>query len=281
MVIWRYNHDGWRLHSLYMALLIILLVFLGCDEGSYSSSGQGGSVDIQFSDRDNRNQKALPEEILPNLENSEAVPANPFFCPSITQTNCSTLAIETIQVLIYNAQNAIVAQSPQWRIEEGGGRLSGVPPGDGYRIVLLGRNENCGVIFRSERSGLRVTPGQTTDAGYFDINQFGFVPLAETMSYNYMELELEWNSVPGAVQYHLQIAQSGDNLFSDPIVDEYVTGTTFNTSEWTPPLVASGEYGWRVAAIDAYGNGGAWSLILYYKETIGNCLDNVVYLGID
>lgn len=72
-------------------------------------------------------------------------------------------------------------------------------------------------------------------------------------------VELDWNAVPGASRYALQVSRS--RLFGENVVD---TSDRPGTSA-TLRLQEEGRYMWRVAAYDRNGNVGPWSEIRKFR----------------
>ena len=69
---------------------------------------------------------------------------------------------------------------------------------------------------------------------------------------------LSWTPTQFAAGYEVQLSPNGDTNFSEPVVDAFAGDTEFSAAS---PLVglSADEYAWRVRAIDAHGNRGAWS----------------------
>jgi hypothetical protein len=93
------------------------------------------------------------------------------------------------------------------------------------------------------------------------------IPAAPTLIYppiygltNDSTPTLTWNPVTDGVNYHIQV----DNLytFTSPEVDGYSGGPTSFTP--TNPITPDGLYFWRVQAINASGEAGAWSTLQYF-----------------
>lgn len=84
---------------------------------------------------------------------------------------------------------------------------------------------------------------------------------------NVEDIVLEWEPVPGAVKYHVQV--SVDGQFSHFRADDKaVLGTTY------APMAGSGtkpwwndQYFWRVSAIDAFGNESEWSDVWRFERS--------------
>ncbi|NDY58305.1 hypothetical protein G3N56_16350 [Desulfovibrio sulfodismutans] len=66
---------------------------------------------------------------------------------------------------------------------------------------------------------------------------------------------LRWTAVAGATQYLIEVSDSAD--FSSPLVHRTVSGTSYTLAD-IEALARTGIWYWRVRALDAAGNQGAW-----------------------
>ena len=82
-----------------------------------------------------------------------------------------------------------------------------------------------------------------------------------------MQPKLSWNAVDAAIAYHVEIAQ--DDAFND-IVDQ----STVPLNEFTPAVLKSGDYFWRVSSLDA--NGIEGSSTFAYTFEVKKLVDFIV-----
>jgi hypothetical protein len=133
-----------------------------------------------------------------------------------------------------------------------------VSPGDGgYVHAVLERGSSVGRPPGANWPGstadwvvyapAQVTPGQPNPLPAVD----QLLPL-DGVVIEEPTVDLAWYPVPGAVRYRVQVA--ADSTFARPVLDQTVA-----TPEVPAARLALGAYVWRVQAIDAQGNGAAWS----------------------
>ncbi len=226
-------HHRFRI-SCFFGVGLLVLIFVGCDEGSYSSKGESGSVEFQIQSVDGDGVGTDPSATIKYLGGG----GQEIIGGSVTLP-CRQTAITDVSVVLYNDQNVALA-SDSWKFGDGGGGIGSIPPGSNYTIVGFGiNNPDCGIIYRNEK-GVDIIADQTTNVGFIDIDQYSFVPFPSDSA-------IEWPPVQGATSYRVQITQIDDSSFGHPVVDEIVLETAINA------LLTEGSYYWRVYAQDVYG----------------------------
>ncbi|MGC9325709.1 MAG: putative Ig domain-containing protein [Desulfomonilia bacterium] len=211
-----------RSHLLVCVLLITGLVFLSSCQGSSSSNPGTGSITfgIQFPDSSSSSQQA---------------PAR----YKDASFDCEEFGLASVEALVYDADDAVVAQGGPWECDLGEGTIPGVPEGSDMTIVLELMDDSGTVTYRGERSGVTVAPGEVTDVGLILIRSLG-------------------NNAPEFTQQEDQSVAEGEILTftvsatdfdSDPLTysaSNLPDGATFNSStgefSWVAGCTAAGTY---------------------------------------
>jgi hypothetical protein len=171
--------------------------------------------------------------------------------------DCAGEGVATVAASVYDPGDAPLQNGGPWDCEAGQGTISSVPAGSGRTIVILGKDVDGNVLFRGAKSGIQVDADSENDAGTIDC--YAFVPSlqapADGAVVNTETIDLAWNAVPGATEYHVRLSESSN--LNDSIIDE-----TTATANFTAMSLSNGRtYYWRVIAGDAYSNTGIESQI--------------------
>ena len=133
-----------------LMLLGVLFVVTACG-GSGGGSAEGGSVAFSLV-----------------LENA---PASAGSASSLlAQFPCAEQGIATIEAELLKGE-VTEAEGGPFDCEDGEGSIDDVPPGSRYTLAVYARDGEGTAIFSGEVDNLRVTAGQTTEAGTVTLNR--------------------------------------------------------------------------------------------------------------
>lgn len=135
-----------------LVLMGVLMVFTACG-GSGGGSSDGGSVVFSLALQNTPAGNAAVESELAQAE-----------------FPCAEQAIAAIEAELLKNE-ATEAEGGPFDCEEGEGSIEEVPPGSNYTLIVTARDGAGTAIFSGEADGLRVTAGQTTDAGTVTLNR--------------------------------------------------------------------------------------------------------------
>ncbi|MBU0996142.1 MAG: hypothetical protein KJ737_26900, partial [Proteobacteria bacterium] len=242
------NHFRFIADTKLAYILYVLCLFLfaiGCggkDDPETETSSLVFGIRMSASDRLKDNlytiKAAADNQITADTNNSIAF-------------DCSQIGVHTVTAYIYNAENRLLIIGGPWLCSEHGGEIGSIPSGPDRRVIIEGRDEEGNIIVYGEKYVGTLLPNETSEAGIIKVYHFAVTdtrPENDVMISSSTVL-LEWEPIPGAVRYHLQV--SGTSDFSALIVDDDTLTTTSylhtNASEKTT-------YYWRISAVDINDN---------------------------
>jgi hypothetical protein len=163
--------------------------------------------------------------------------------------------VASITCFVYQeSEDLLVAGSP-WPCSTRKGIIEGIPVGEKRKIVCMGINKQGNLSHLGQIDRVTIFAGQIVAAGVMDFYRFitMLTTPADGARVTANQFSLNWDSVPNAYQYLVQVA--ADQNFESLIVDELTPLTTYSPMVLLPQTT----YYWRVYAVDFYGHQGAAS----------------------
>ncbi len=167
-------------------------------------------------------------------------------------SDCNEEGVVNITCGIYDASDTLLLQSNLWPCTARSGVIDGIPAGENRKFVCQGQDAGGNIIHMAQVGGIDIVADAVTDTGTIDSRPFVTLPTtpADGAGLDAEQISLNWDSVPNALRYRVQIAL--DTEFTEIVVEEWTTQTTY-----TPALSPGITYYWRIGAMDAHGHQGA------------------------
>lgn len=184
-------------------------------------------------------------------------------------SDCDGGAVATVEASLYDAGNQNVTKGT-WPCSAHGGTLEAVPAGSGYRLLIVVKDADDGVVYRGEKGEITVIADQVTDAGTIQADSFVPELVAPAQGATLTaSFDFEWNAIAatmGAITYRFQV--SSDNTFTATLIDDTVSSNTFTYDAGAQTLPNDTDLFWRVRSIDSLGGSGAWSPARSFSLTV-------------
>lgn len=235
-----------------IAIPVFLLFLTGCGGGgsgsSTSLSAENGSVAFEVEWQDSSQTR----QVFNSVQTLE-----------YEGLDCDAAGIDTVEAEVYDSDGNLLANGGPWDCELHTGTILDVLAGENRFVVILAKSDGE-TIFRGEFGPVTVTVGETTDIGTIIADTFTLKPVMPSPDAVYTQTELadkmseeipffEATTVPGASQYHLQVATDGVD-FKSLVIDEFSETPVFVL----PFMLEDAIYYWRIRAKDQYDHAGEW-----------------------
>jgi hypothetical protein len=171
---------------------------------------------------------------------------------AIAQIDCGVTGVATVEALIFDETNTLIASGGPWACDLHQGTIANVPAGCGNTIVVRGLNVDGTVIYLGEVTDFCVIAAQDNNA-FVELSPFE-APF--NLSYYYVtecsgpECEFSLNWYGGWSRNIVQLTLFDDEDYTSPLIDQFVSGGGFMNSYETT-LNISDSYRWRVIASDS------------------------------
>jgi hypothetical protein len=171
--------------------------------------------------------------------------------------DCAGEGIDKIEVEVYGPDNELLAYGDPWDCTAHSGVIDSVKAGSNRTIVILGNDSLGHIVFYGRETGVQVLSGVENNAG--DIDCHSFKPVvqspADGAEVGTDSVVLQWETMPGADEYHLIISE--DSAFTTSVTDTLTDMETYKPSG----LSNAKTYFWRIYPEDIYENVGPSSEI--------------------
>lgn len=218
----------------------LLLGFTACGSGDSpaSDSGRSGSEELDFF-------------INWHSSTGPASEASDSLSIQALSDDCGDQGVEFVQCLIYEDEDTLMVEGPEWECADGEGTMDGIFPGSGLIMVCLGLDGDE-IVHLARKDDITVRAGQVTDVGTIDSYRFTTsltAPENESTNIAIRDVRLQWEAVDNAQTYWVEV--STNRTFSGTFYTAPVEETTFQ-----PTSLQSGTlHFWRVTPV-MFGNFG-------------------------
>ena len=243
---------GRFLVSLFVFLLILLP--LGCGDEQQGSTLTGTPEATSVSDSETSSAALMIRwNKVSKLPDSFPLRAE----------DCQEDDIENVICEVYDASDSWLASGGPWSYADHSGRVGNIPIGENRTFVVLAEDVDGNIICQGETTGITINPNEIESV---QINAASFLPTLTAPDHDDQQVDpnscsLEWESVPNASEYIVQVAE--DSNFQTIIIDASSADTTYIPTDLQPLT----EYFWKVSAKDLYGNIGAESEVRSFITT--------------
>lgn len=188
--------------------------------------------------------------------------------------DCGSEGVAYIRCSVYEVPDTLLVESDVWSCGQRSGLMQGVPTGPDRKFVCLGLDGDGNNIYRGEIGGITIRGDQTNVVGTLDAYPFETGPVTNLRDEppNPARIYLEWERVPGAASYIVQIAEDAD--FSRVPFHRETGSTHLVAGGWDPQRT----YFWRVIPRDLHGNEGIFFPAQQF-ETAADAFTTVSIVG--
>ena len=237
-------------------LFFLLLLPLGCGDQQRSSISSEGAEATSVSDS-KTSSATLMIRWNKVSKSRDSLP--------LRAEDCQEDDIENVICEVYDASDSWLASGGPWSYSDHSGRVSNIPIGENRTFVALAEDGDGNIICQGETTGITINPDEIEAVA---INAASFLPTLTAPDHDDQQVDptscsLEWESVPNASEYIVQVAE--DSNFQTIAINASTVDTSYTPADLQPLT----EYFWKVSAKDLYGNIGAESETRSFITTSG------------
>lgn len=233
-----FNRKTITLSPLCICYLLITFLISACNEDYISSEDENGLY------RTGSYACSLrwPEDV-PTLETPLLVSK---------AIDCSAAGVATVAFDFYDGSGSYLT-GDEWSCSLHQGTVDGIPAGTNRHLVVTGKDSTGTVLYRGERTRIRIVSGLTIQGGEIAMSSvFPPAPTNVTATAGILEVTLRWSHISGATSYRLYWAPwSGVSKDNHDGSIENITTTMYTHTGLTNGTT----YYYVVTAINEYGEG--------------------------